>query len=48
VDGMHLPRDRDQWLALVMKLWVPEKDGNFLSSQVIINFARRTLLHGTS
>jgi len=33
---------------MVMNLWVSYKVRNFLTSQVTINFSRRTLLHGVT
>jgi hypothetical protein len=51
VDWMYLAQGKDEWHALVnmiMNLWVPWKEGNFLASQVIIRFSRRTLLHEVS
>jgi hypothetical protein len=43
--------DRDQWRVLVnmvINLQVPSNTGNFLTSQVIISFTRKFLLHGVS
>jgi hypothetical protein len=49
VDWIHLAQDRDQWqvtVNTVMKLRVPLKARNFLTSWVTISFSRRTVLHG--
>jgi hypothetical protein len=49
VDWIQLAQNRGQWRAVVntvMKLQVPCKVGNFLTSCVTISFSRKTLLHG--
>jgi hypothetical protein len=51
VDWIQLAQGRDWCWALVnmvMKLRVPQKDGNFSISLVTVSFSRRTLLHGIS
>jgi hypothetical protein len=48
---IELAQDRDRWQALVnvvMKLYVPQNVGNFLTSCKLVSFSRRTLLHGVS
>jgi hypothetical protein len=48
VDWMHLALDRNQWRALVntvMNFRIPQKVGNFLTSQVTVSFSIRTLPH---
>jgi len=48
VDWIHLAQDGDQCILvnMVMKLWIPQKAGNFLTGWLNISFSRRTLLHG--
>jgi len=45
---ISVAQDRDQFRDLVnkiLKLWVPYKTGNFLTSWATISFSRRTPVH---
>jgi hypothetical protein len=51
VDWIGLAHDRDRWWAIVnavMNFRIQKTAGNFLSSYKLVNFSRRTLLHGVS
>jgi hypothetical protein len=44
MDWIELTQDGDQWKALVntlMKFWVPNNAGKFLSSRTIDSYSRR-------
>jgi CRISPR/Cas system-associated protein Cas7 (RAMP superfamily) len=48
MDWIKLAEDRDRWRALVnaiMNLCVPYNGGNFLTSQKLVSFSRRSLFH---
>jgi hypothetical protein len=49
MDRNDVAQYRDRWRALrnaVMKIWVPQNEGNFLTSYGPLSFSPRTLLHG--
>jgi len=51
MDWIELAQERDRCRALVnavMKLWVPQNAGSFLTSCRLVSFSRRTLLHGVN
>jgi hypothetical protein len=51
VEWIVLAQDRGRWWALVntvINLWVLLNVENFLTSQELVTFPRRTLLHGIS
>jgi hypothetical protein len=51
MDWIGLAEDRDRWWALVnivVNLRAPQNVGNFLTSQELVSFSRRTVLYGVS
>jgi len=51
MDWIELAQDRDRWQAvvyMVMNVWVPSYEWNFLTSLEQVSFSRRTLLNGLS
>jgi len=51
MNWIDLSQVRDRWRAIInaiMKLWIPENVGNFLTRLEPVSFFRRTLLHSVS
>jgi hypothetical protein len=51
MEWIELAQERDTWRTLVnavMRLWVPQNAGNFLTSCNTVSFSGRTLLSGVS
>ena len=51
MDWIKLVQDRDRWqpvVYMVMNVWFPSYEWNFLTSLEPVSFSRRTLLNGLS